>query len=707
MSNIPGPATPHPVRRCLRLALGAVLLLGGWLACLNADADSMTLNLKDADISAFIGTVSKITGKNFIIDPRVKGKITVISSHPMNEKQIYQVFLSVLEVHGFAAVPAGAVTKIIPMANARQSAIPLMTDDNGEGDEYMTKVISLQNVPAAQLVPILRPLVPQQGHLVAYPPANMLIITDVAANIRRISRIVERIDVPNNEQIEVIPLQHASASEVVHILTTLEQQQKQGRGGAGRPGAGGPILIADERTNSILMAGAKADRLRLRAVISQLDTPLEQGGNIHVVYLRYAKAKDLLPILQGIVTSAQNKRKAVRGGKSENINIEADKSTNALVISSPPDVFSSLEDVIRQLDIRRIQVFIEATIAEVSSNLARELGVQWAAGNPEGDGTVALTNLGSGSSSLAGVAGAVLSAQSGATSGSTTASGLASALGSVPAGATFGIGAITKGGLSYAALVRALASDAHTNILSTPSLVTLDNEEAQIVVGQNVPIKTGTFTSTGATGSVTNPFQTIQRKDVGVQLKVKPQINEGNTVKLDLNQTVSAITPAPAGISAADIITNKRQIKTSVLVDSGQIVVLGGLIKDDLEESVTKVPLLGDIPVIGQLFRYTNTTHQKTNLMVFIHPVILRNAADNESVTGGKYDYIRSQQMMIRKRGVYLLPDQSSPLMRPLKDYLKLPPPFDQQQKTPPSDSDIPSPPDGLGAPPDGAGQSQ
>ena len=707
MSYNTGPAAPPPVRRHLQIAFSAMLLFGSWLACGTADADSMTLNLKDADISAFIGTVSKITGKNFIVDPRVKGKITVISSHPMNEKQIYQVFLSVLEVHGFAAVPSGSVIKIIPMANARQSAIPLMSGDNsGEGDEYMTQVITLQNVPAAQLVPILRPLVPQQGHLVAYPPANMLIITDVAANIKRIAKIVGRIDVTNNEQIEVIPLKHASASEVVHTLTTLEQQQSQSRGQAGRPGAGGPILIADERTNSILMAGDKADRLRLRAVVSQLDTPLEQSGNIHVVYLRYAKAKDLLPILQGIVSSAKNKPKAIQGANAEQINIEADESTNALVISAPPDLYSSLEGVIRRLDIRRIQVFIEATIAEVSSNMARELGIQWAIGNPEGDGTIALTNLGSGGSSLSNVAGAVLGATSGSSSGSTSSSALGSALGAVPTGATFGIGAIAKGSLSYAALVRALASDSHTNILSTPSLVTLDNEEAQIVVGQNIPIKTGTFTSTGATGSVTNPFQTIQRKDVGVQLKVKPQINEGNTVKMDIDQEVSAITPAPANVNAADIITNKRQIKTSVLIDSGQIVVLGGLIKNDLEESVAKVPLLGDIPIIGYLFRYTNTTRDKTNLMVFIHPEILRNAEDNQNVTGGKYDYIRDQQMKIRQHGVYLLPDQESPLMSPMSDYLRLPPPFDQQQQAP-SDNNAPSPPDEPAAPPDESGKNQ
>jgi len=684
-------AYPRP-RRCLHLLFAAVFLFAGAVASWNTRAaEPMTLNMKDADITAFIGTVSQLTGKNFIVDPRVKGKITVISSHDMDEKQIYQVFLSVLEVHGFAAVPAGSVIKIIPQANARQEAIPTMSEDHPtqDGDEYVTQVLSLQNVSAAQLVPILRPLVPQQGHLVAYPPGNILIITDEAANIRRLTKIISRIDVPNSDEIEIIPLQHASATEVVRILTTLEQARSQERGQPRIPGGGGgSLLIADERTNSILMGGDKSDRLRLRAVITQLDTPMESGGNIHVVYLNYAKAKDLVTVLQGIATSSKAKGKAPAPPSQEGVSIQADESTNSLVISAPPDLFRSLLAVIHQLDVRRVQVYVEATIAEVSNNIARELGVQWAAGNPEGAGTLAVSNLAtSGGLSIGQAAAGVASG--------------ASALANLPQGLTFGAGKIAKGMFDYAALVRILSGDSDTNILSTPSLVTMDNEEAEIVVGQNIPIVTGSFTTTGSTGSVNNPFQTINREDVGLTLKVKPQINEGNAVKMDIDQEVSSIAPTPAGVTASDIITNKRSIKTSVLVESGQIIVLGGLIQNDLKQSQQKVPLLGDIPILGYLFRYTNTTKDKTNLMVFIHPVILRDAADNMRITGGKYDYIRAQQAMLRERGIHLVPDEDSPVAPPLNDYLALPPPFDDGSQAPPpmKQGDVPSPPGGSGAP--------
>jgi general secretion pathway protein D len=689
--RIAAAARPRPTLR-LRSLIAAVLLLTGATTAWSAKPTGpMTLNLKDADITAFIGTVSQLTGKNFIVDPRVKGKITVISSSAMNEQQVYQVFLSVLEVHGFAAVPAGSVIKIIPQANARQEAIPTMSEDHPteQGDEYVTQVLALQNVSAAQLVPILRPLVPQQGHLVAYPPGNILIITDEAANIRRMTDIINRIDVPNSDEIEIIPLQHASATEVVRILTTLEQQRNQERGQPAVPGGGGSLLIADERTNSILMGGDKSDRLRLRAVITQLDTPLEQGGNIHVVYLHYAKAKDMLTVLQGIATTSQQKGKAPAAPPNqEPVSIQADESTNALVISSPPDLFRSLQAVIRQLDVRRAQVYVEATIAEVSQNVARELGVQWAAGNPKNAGTLGVANLAtSGGLSIAAAGAAALSGDS-------------TAVSQLPSGLTFGVGKIVSNGIDYAALVRVLAGDTNTNILSTPSLVTMDNEEAEIVVGQNIPIVTGSFTTTGSTGSVNNPFQTINREDVGLTLKVKPQINEGDAVKMDIDQEVSSIAPTPSGVTTADVITNKRSIKTSVLVESGQIIVLGGLIQDDLKQSQQKVPLLGDIPILGYLFRYNSTTKDKTNLMVFIHPVILRDSDTNMRISGGKYNYIRSLLTDLREHDVHLVPKSESPITPPLEDYLSLPPPFNDGSQSPPRPGAAPAPPTGdSGAP--------
>ena len=652
----------------MRIVFKIKLLLLIWLVtCLPVQAETVTLNLKDADIGALISTVAEVTDRNFIVDPRVKGKVTVISSRPMDSDEVYQVFLSILKVHGFAAVPSGEVIKIVPDVNAKQDGIPTASDNApGRGDQMVTRVIQVDNVAAAQLVPILRPLVPQQGHLAAYPTTNVLIISDRASNVERLLTIIRRIDQVSDSEIEVITLQHASATEVVRVLNSLS---RAGPAAGKKPAAGRQqVLVADERTNSVLLGGDRSTRLRMRAIISHLDTPLDAGGNTDVVYLHYAEATELVDVLLGVgkieeQEKTQQGKGKVTGSSRGSFDIQADESTNALVITAPPDIMRTLKRVIAQLDIRRAQVLVEAIIAEVGEDTARDLGVQWifAGDKDNNSGPIGVINYSNSGSPIADVANAVISANTG---------------GTVPTlldGALVGFGRFGSNSFNYAAVLNALASDANTNILSTPTLVTLDNEEAEIVIGENVPFVTGSFTSTGAGDSATNPFQTIQRQDVGLTLKIKPQINEGDAMRLDIEQEVSSIADSVAG--AADIVTNKRSIKTSVMVDDGQVVVLGGLIEEQILESVQKVPLLGDIPWLGALFRSKTSDVRKTNLMVFIHPVILRDADLMNNYTNAKYNDIRVIQMQQNNDGVNMLPGKQHPVLPNIQDYMIMPGP--------------------------------
>jgi general secretion pathway protein D len=618
-------------------------------------AETVTLNLKDADIGALISTVAEVTHRNFVVDPRVKGKVTVISSRPMDSDEVYQVFLSILKVHGFAAIPSGAVTKIVPDVNAKQDNIPTATDRNtGRGDEMVTRVVEVKNVAAAQLVPILRPLVPQQGHLAAYPATNVLVISDRAANVERLVTIIHRIDQVSDSEIEVIPLQHASAAEVVRVLTSLERAAP-GAAGKVQGGGGGtaPVLVADERTNSVLLGGDRSERLRMRVIISHLDTPLDAGGNTDVVYLNYAEAKDLVPVLTGVGKKVEGEAQGKVSAPKGEFDIQADEAMNALVITAPPDVMRTIKRVINELDVRRAQVLVDAIIAEVSMNTARELGVQWVfSGLNSGNGVspVGLINFTNTGNTITDVINSAVDVVNGGT--------LPEPKGNV----LLGGGKVQKdSNFNYLAVINMLASDSNTNILSTPTLVTLDNEEAEIIIGQNVPFVTGSFTSTGAGNNATNPFQTIQREDVGLTLKIKPQINEGDALKLNIEQEVSSIAPSVAG--ASDIVTNKRSIKTSVMVGDGNVVVLGGLIEKQTGESVQKVPLLGDLPGVGVLFRSKGGNVTKTNLMVFIHPVILRDSAVAEQNTSSKYNYFRALQFKEGKDGVNLLPGEQAPLL--------------------------------------------
>jgi general secretion pathway protein D len=622
-----------------------------------AQAGGITLNLKDADIRTLIETVSEATGRNFVIDPRVKAKVTVVSSRPMNKADLYQVFLSILQVHGYSAVQVGDVTKIVPDVNAKQGPVPVTEPAHpGNGDELVTRVIKVENVPAAQLVPILRPLIPQQGHLAAYAASNTLVVSDRAANVERIIKIIKRIDVPDSQEIEVIPLEHASAAEVVRIITALNQKDAKG---AKVPGQ--PILAADERTNSVLLGGDRTARLRIRGLIAHLDTPLEGGGNTQVVFLKFADAEELAPVLLGV---AQQQAEAARKPAAaqattttttttkkagQEIDIQADPRNNALIITASPAQFNRLRSVIQQLDIRRSQVLVESIIAEVNVDLSKDLGVEFAVIPTQEGGAspAAVSNAGSGTGGLVDIANSIIG-------GGNNPFSLAAGL--------FVGAADLSGSTRWAILVRALAGDAATNILSTPTLVTMDNEEAQIVVGQNVPFITGSFTQTGT--DATNPFQTIERQDVGLTLNITPQINEGDTIKLTIEQETSSLSASAATLAASDLITNKRQIKTSVLVEDDQILVLGGLIQDEFQDTVQKTPVLGDIPILGRLFRFDSTKKTKQNLMVFIHPVILQDEATANAYTNRKYGYLRAQQLEagmqnrgLISEGVTRLPD--------------------------------------------------
>ena len=645
------------------LAAGILTL---WLP-MSFAAETTTLNFKGADLGAVISSIAEVTGKNFIVDPRVKGKVTLISNRAMGKGEVYKVFLSILEVHGYTAIPSGKAIKIVPDADAKHSAMPFASPKKpGIGDEAVTRVIQVEHVTAAQLVPILRPLVPPQGHLAAYPQSNVLIISDRSANIARLVKIIERIDQPTSGEIEIVPLENAAASDLVRVLTSLQQQASKKN-----PKGSKPMLVADERTNSILIGGDRAARLQLRAIISHLDTPSEVVGDTHVIYLRYAKAKDLVPVLTGVGKTKKvkgKKAKAAPSASNQPFDIQADESTNALVITAAPSIFRSLQSVISQLDVRRAQVMVEAIIAEVSSDRAGELGVQWLFDGSGGNNPVGGISFGSGSSSISGIAqGALTAAGSGA-------GGAGAALSAIGSGVTVGLGRFNSGVFNFAGLIRALEGDGITNVLSTPNLVTLDNEEAEIFVGQELSIPTGSFANSGTSTSSVNPFTTFERKQVGIRLKVKPQINEGDAIRLDIEQSVDGVAGGAAG--AGDIVTSERSIKTTILVDDGKMLVLGGLIKDDLVETEQKVPLLGDIPLLGALFRYKSVKKVKTNLMVFLRPTILRTSKDSLILTRSKYNFIRSKQLELDEEGVSLLSDELQPLLPEANEFLELPAPF-------------------------------
>jgi general secretion pathway protein D len=657
---------------------------------------TITPNYKDADLSQIIQAVSEVTGKNFIIDPRVNAKVTMLSATPMSPEAFYEAFLSVLQVYGYVAVPAGKIIKIIPNTDVRQSpSIDLPNSVSSTSDEIVTQIITMKNVSAAQLVPLLRPLIPQQGHLAAYAPGNMLIISDRASNVSRIMRIIERMDESGDEPIEVIALQNASATDVVRTINSLYQG-----GGAGAGGEGGaPVkVVADERTNSVLISGEKSLRLKAKALVLDLDTPRRGGaGDTEVRYLLYADAEKLADKLKGQASATAKAQGGPAGGGATppaggggggggggsnvdaSVTIWADVPTNALIMTAPPKIMKNLMAVIDKLDIRRAQVEVEALIVEVDVNKSADIGVQWLldGGNSYGYG---VTNFpGSSGSSIVDIAAAALSGVSGitnngigttatntatttATTGLGTGATAASSISSViPNGATFAIGKYNSNtGKGLAAVIQAIRSDATSNIISTPRVITMNNEEAEVKVTQEIPLITGQYTSsTAAVNGTTSPFETIQREEVGTILKVTPHISEGDTVQLKIEQEDSS--PGAKIADSADISTNKRSIKTTILIEDGGIIVLGGLMQDTVTESEDRVPLLGAIPLLGNLFKSRSGSRMKSNLLVFLRPKILRDQATTEAVSNSKYNEIRDEERNLHKGKITLLPGEKQP----------------------------------------------
>lgn len=634
-----------------RLRLVLVTGLLAIMASASAQQPAATLNWKDADIRQVVEAVSAVTGKNIILDPRVTGRVTLLSPTPLGPDQLYEAFLSILQVHGYVAIESENLVKVVPDATARQLPTQIGTSGAAGPDDLATQVVQVHNVGATQLVSLLRPLLPQYGHLVAHSGSNMLIISDRAANVARVVSIIRRIDQASDEDIEVVSLRHASAGEIVRIMTALTATP--------RPD-GAPVstsLVADARTNSVLIGGDKNERLRLRTLIAHLDTPLEDGGDTQVRYLRYADAEELATKLQqhftGQAQAAAGGQPGAAAGLGE-VSVWADTQTNALVLNAPPKMMRSAMQIVDKLDIRRAQVLVEAIIVEVIVDKQNELGVSVAVEGSGSNTPIGVTNF---PDFLSGVV----------QLGSAAGGGVVDPSGLIGEGLTVGVGRISDDGVSFAAILAAVEGDADTNLISTPSIVTTDNEEATLNVGQEVPFVSGSFSNTGGNTGTVNPFTTINREQVGVKLAITPQINEGDSMVLDISQEISSIAQSAAG--AVDLITNKRTVDTTVIVDDGEILVLGGLLEDVLRESDQRVPVLGRIPLLGNLFRSRKTEKLKTNLMIFIRPTILRDAAQTAFETNQKYNMIRRIQEGQQDTGVQLMPGEERPMLPPIETY--------------------------------------
>ncbi len=598
----------------------------------SAAVASITPNFKDANIRQIIQAVSAATGKNFILDPRVNAQVTMYSSTPLTPAAFYQAFLSILEVYGYIAVPSGHdIVKIVPTADERvMTGNTLPKFISPTSDEIVTQVIPVKNVSAAELVPILRPLVPEWGHLAAYPPSNILIVSDRASNVNRIMRIVRRIDRVGNQDVDVMPLHNASATQVVQVIDQLYQGQAAAQMGRTFK------VVADERTNSVLISGDPAERLRIRALVAELDSPTAAGGDTRVVYLHYASAKELAPKLKeqmqelAQIATAGNTKGATQAAAEKNALVWADTQNNALVITAPPKVMRTILHIVAQLDIRRPQVLVQAIIAEVDINKTDDLGVNWAAysqvdklplgGFVEPVGGTSIVDL------------------------VDAAKNPASLTTSLLEGTTIGVGTLSAGGVSFAAMIRALRGNDNTNIVATPSAVTMDNQQAVLKSVDEVPFVTGQYTnaSTVTSGTVT-PFQTVQREEVGTILKVTPTISAtGNSVMLKISVESSSV--LPTSVSTVDPTTQKRSITTNVLIQNKGIVVLGGLIENSQSRNHSSMPYIGDIPILGWLFKSRNDQASRSNLMIFIKPTILRNQSEAASQSGINYRYMLQQE---------------------------------------------------------------
>jgi general secretion pathway protein D len=661
--------------------LALSLLMAGALFSNSFFVDSAEYqpNFKNTEITEFINIVGKNLKRTIIVDPNVRGKISVRSYDLLSEDQYYQFFLNVLQVYDFAVVemPNG-ILKVVRSKDAKSSNIPVVEATDFNGDEMITRVIPVYNVPVRELAPILRQLNDQTGggNVVAHDPSNVMMITGRAAVVNRLVEIIERVDRAGDEEVEVIKLRFASASEMVRIIESINNSQgKQAAGGKSTP-----RVVADDRTNSVIVSGDVKARQRIINLIERMDEELQSSGNTRVIFLNYAKAEDLVKVLQGVSDSLQSEsqgnpqqQQRRSNNSSRDVSIDSHEDSNSLVITAEPDMMRSLEEVIRQLDVRRAQVQVEAIIVEVFEGDGVTLGVQLIS---EKGGGSQFTNgvIGVGSLGVAlreaqdtTIVGSVTTANGVVTPTNTTSEGNLTPLASLLGGANGLIAGVIENG--WGAVVQAVSTDTNSNILATPHLTTMDNEEAFFIVGQEVPIITGT--STGSNNA--NPFQTVERQEIGIKLKVTPQINEGDAVQLTIEQEVSSV----SGATSVDISINKREIKTTVIVDDGGTIVLGGLIDEDVQESVSKIPLLGDIPFIGHLFKSTTTSKRKRNLMVFIKPTIVRDGVTMNEISHRKYNYIRAQQLNRQSQGIPLMPFKEGPSLPAWDDKLTLPPTFE------------------------------
>lgn len=583
--------------------------------------NSAQINMRDADIRAFAADMAQISNKTIVLDPRVKGNVTVVSNQDLDAGEAYAVFLSVLRVHGYAAIENNGVVKVMPESGARQDA----TVNNKNNDSLATEVIRLSQANARVIAPLLKPLVNKQGHIAAYEATNSIIIADYVGNLSRIKSILLELDKNPADTFELIPLDNTSANEVARILGSMWRGDNQMSKSFS--------AIAVERSNSILLRGQIGVIKQIKRVISRLDSNSSQSSNLKVIYLKYAKAEDLTGILEKVAESLEEEIPS-ESSKKNKTSIGFHNDTNALIISAQPDILKSLESVISQLDIRRAQVLVEALIVEISDKLARDIGVQFLFIGDGESSPIATQRFGTPNPDLISTIGAETSEDS--TISSTMQTRAANSLLALD-GLAVGVARYKASGTSFATILNLIAQDADSNVLSTPSIMTMDNEEASIVVGQEIPITTGETLS----GSNSNPFRSVTRQEIGVKLVVRPQINEGNAVKMYINQEVSSIF-GPLGEMSTDLITNKRNIKTTVLVEDGETIVLGGLIDDDVQESVKKVPFLGDIPLLGRLFKTTSISRTKRNLMVFLRPTIVRDSNDVRAISNRKYNYFQA-----------------------------------------------------------------
>ena len=631
---------------CIALRLRCLAIMMVLLCAPSIAAENIQLTLEDGDIRELVKWASDHTGKNIILHPDVKGNVTVLAGEPMSRSEAVNVFMSVLEVNGFAMLESEDSLRIVPAAVANSASSP-EREYSRDGD-VVVRIFRAKNMPVGQLVNIIKPLVPQEALVSAYPESNLLLISDRAHNVSRIAEIIANIDTSGTIDIEVIKLDHAAASDIQSVITQL----LPGRINDRSSGAQGVKLTADTRSNSLLMSGDPMVRKQLRTLVRRLDQPEVGDGNTQVIFVNYADAESLVPTLMNISGDYQDRQRNDAGQPVTEVRINVNKDMNALVITAPPSLLSTMKSVIQQLDVRRAQVLVEALIVEVSEDVLQNVGVEWRTNVPSDGGFVGFRSV-------------------------------PSAI-STPEIPSLGLG-MTLGffsGSELRAVIRALEADSGSNILSTPTIVALDNEKAEILVGSNVPFITGQ--STGSAASTENPFQTIERHDIGISLKILPRINNDDSITLDVQQTVENIAQSTGETS--DVVTNKRDVRTKVLIEDDEVLVLGGLIDDATTEVSNKVPVLGRIPGLGRLFRSDTTRVTKRNLMVFIHPRILRTEQQKGQATRAYYENFRAlQDQYNRESDIYSISTDEFPhlpsggassqgrmigpsLMRPLSD---------------------------------------